>query len=137
MRRHDSTSKLSMTLIFLVIMGWHVLGQDRTEKTDPPASKKTQDAETEREKSRRRFLMDERNRINPDDPPIAKMHKNMMRWGMMNEKDRILYEYSKPGRFAGSYNSREVKENEDFLLTPALLVQESLAEDIVPTYPRE
>ena len=128
-----------MILIFLVIMGWHVLGQDRVEQADPSTSKTTQDAETEREKSRRRFLMDERNRINPDDPPGLKMHKNVMRWGVMNQKDSRVDRYSRSGvhEFDGCYQSTEVKENEDFLLTPALLVQEALAEDVVPTYPRE
>jgi len=33
--------------------------------------------------------------------------------------------------------SLEMKENADFLLTPALLVQESIREDIVITYPAE
>jgi hypothetical protein len=33
--------------------------------------------------------------------------------------------------------SLEAKENADFLLTPALLVQEALREDIIITYPME
>jgi hypothetical protein len=33
--------------------------------------------------------------------------------------------------------SLEMKENVDFLLTPALLVQEAISEDIVITYPSE
>lgn len=33
--------------------------------------------------------------------------------------------------------SLEMKENVDFLLTPALLVQEALCDDIVITYPTE
>lgn len=33
--------------------------------------------------------------------------------------------------------SLEMKENADFLLTPALLVQETLSDDIVITYPTE
>jgi hypothetical protein len=33
--------------------------------------------------------------------------------------------------------SLEMKENADFMLTPALLVQEALCDDIVMTYPRE
>ena len=33
--------------------------------------------------------------------------------------------------------SLEMKENVDFLLTPALLMQEALSEDIVITYPSE
>lgn len=33
--------------------------------------------------------------------------------------------------------SVEVKEASDFLLTPALLVQEILLEEVLPTYPRE
>jgi hypothetical protein len=33
--------------------------------------------------------------------------------------------------------SLEMKENADFLLTPALLVQEALSDDVVITYPTE
>jgi hypothetical protein len=33
--------------------------------------------------------------------------------------------------------SLEMKENVDFLLTPALLVQQVMSEDIVGTYPSE
>ena len=33
--------------------------------------------------------------------------------------------------------SLEMKENADFLLTPAILVQEALSDDIVMTYPTE
>jgi len=33
--------------------------------------------------------------------------------------------------------SLEMKENVDFLLTPALLVQEAISEDVVITYPSE
>jgi len=33
--------------------------------------------------------------------------------------------------------SLEMKENVEFLLTPALLVQEAMAQDVVPTYPWE
>lgn len=33
--------------------------------------------------------------------------------------------------------SLEMKENVDFLLTPALLVQEAICEDVVITYPTE
>jgi hypothetical protein len=33
--------------------------------------------------------------------------------------------------------SLEMKENMDFLLTPALLVQEAMSEDVVATYPSE
>ena len=33
--------------------------------------------------------------------------------------------------------SLEMKENVDFLLTPALLMQEALSEDIITTYPSE
>ena len=33
--------------------------------------------------------------------------------------------------------SLEMKENADFLLTPALLVQEALSDDIIMTYPSE
>ncbi len=33
--------------------------------------------------------------------------------------------------------SLEMKENADFLLTPALLVQQAISEDIVITYPSE
>lgn len=38
---------------------------------------------------------------------------------------------------AGATPSLEMKENVDFLLTPALLVQEALSDDIVITYPSE
>jgi hypothetical protein len=34
-------------------------------------------------------------------------------------------------------SSLEMKENVDFLLTPALLVQEAISEDVVITYPSE
>jgi hypothetical protein len=38
----------------------------------------------------------------------------------------------------GNFNtSLEMKENADFLLTPALLVQEAVSEDVVITYPSE
>ena len=38
----------------------------------------------------------------------------------------------------GNFNtSLEMKENVDFLLTPALLVQEAISEDVVITYPSE
>jgi len=33
--------------------------------------------------------------------------------------------------------SLEMKENVDFLLTPALLVQEAISDDVVVTYPTE
>ena len=33
--------------------------------------------------------------------------------------------------------SLEMKENADFLLTPAILVQEAISEDVVITYPSE
>ena len=33
--------------------------------------------------------------------------------------------------------SLEMKENADFLLTPALLVQEALSDDVIVTYPSE
>ncbi len=33
--------------------------------------------------------------------------------------------------------SLEMKENTDFLITPAMLVQESLSKDVIPTYPHE
>jgi len=33
--------------------------------------------------------------------------------------------------------SLEMKENVDFLLTPALLVQEAMSEDVIVTYPSE
>jgi len=47
------------------------------------------------------------------------------------------------GRLASGYGlgtfkpSLEMKENADFLLTPALLVQEAISNDIVITYPTE
>jgi hypothetical protein len=47
------------------------------------------------------------------------------------------------GQIASNYGlgpfqpSLEMKENADFLLTPALLVQEALSDDIVITYPTE
>ncbi len=53
------------------------------------------------------------------------------------EKQRIA------GRLAAGYglgpfrSSLEMKENADFFLTPALLVQEAICEDIIITYPTE
>jgi hypothetical protein len=47
------------------------------------------------------------------------------------------------GRLASGYGlgtfkpSLEMKENADFLLTPAILVQESLSDGIITTYPTE
>ncbi len=47
------------------------------------------------------------------------------------------------GRIASDYGlgpfqlSLEMKENADFLLTPALIVQEAISDDIVLTYPTE
>jgi hypothetical protein len=38
---------------------------------------------------------------------------------------------------AGFKPSLEMKENTDFLLTPALLMQEALSEDVITTYPSE
>lgn len=38
---------------------------------------------------------------------------------------------------AGAMPSLEMKENVDFLLTPALIVQEVLSEDVIKTYPSE
>ena len=38
---------------------------------------------------------------------------------------------------AGARPSLEMKENVDFMLTPALLVQEALSDDIIITYPSE
>ena len=137
MREQDSTCKLFMILIILVIMGWHVLGEEKPRQDDPPISKKTEDAETEEQKNRRERFREKTTKISPDDPPWVKVLKNANRRGRLNEKERILDRYSKPGQYEDAYNSREVKGNEDFLLTPALLVQEALAEDIVPTYPRE
>ena len=54
-----------------------------------------------------------------------------------SEKQRIA------GRLASGYGlgsfrpSLEMKENADFLLTPALLVQEAISEDVIITYPTE
>lgn len=62
---------------------------------------------------------------------------NMMKQLKMNQKDRLLDRYSKSGQFDLCYLSTEVKENTDFLLTPALLVQEALNDSVIPTYPRE
>lgn len=36
-----------------------------------------------------------------------------------------------------SLSSLEMKENVDFLLTPAILVQEALSSDVIQTYPAE
>ncbi len=53
------------------------------------------------------------------------------------EKQRIA------GRLASGYGlgsfrpSLEMKENADFFLTPALLVQEAISDDIIITYPTE
>ncbi len=53
------------------------------------------------------------------------------------EKQRIA------GRLASGYGlgsfrpSLEMKENADFFLTPALLVQEAICDDIIITYPTE
>ncbi len=53
------------------------------------------------------------------------------------QKERIA------GRLAAGYGlgpfqpSLEMKENADFLLTPVLLVQEAICDDIVITYPTE
>lgn len=33
--------------------------------------------------------------------------------------------------------SLEMKESVDFLITPALLVQQTMTEDVIPTYPAE
>jgi len=47
------------------------------------------------------------------------------------------------GRLAASYGlgpfqpSLEMKENADFFLTPALLVQEAISDDVIITYPTE
>jgi hypothetical protein len=42
------------------------------------------------------------------------------------------------GVVIGSFTpSLEAKEQADFLLTPAILVQEAISEDVVPTYPTE
>ena len=47
------------------------------------------------------------------------------------------------GQIASGYGlgpfqpSLEMKENADFLLTPALLVQEALSDDMIMTYPTE
>ncbi|UCG49352.1 MAG: hypothetical protein JSU94_06120 [Phycisphaerales bacterium] len=38
---------------------------------------------------------------------------------------------------AGFAPSLEMKENADFLLTPALLVQEAISENVIITYPSE
>jgi len=37
----------------------------------------------------------------------------------------------------GFHASLEAKENADFLLTPAILVQEAVREDVIVTYPSE
>ena len=137
MRKHGCHYRWLMILVILAIMGWHVFGEEKPSQDDPPISKKTEDAETQAQKSRRQRFIEETTKMNPDDPPWVKFLKNINRQGGLNEKERILDRYSTPGQFEDSYMSREVKENEDFLLTPALLVQEALAEDVVPTYPRE
>ncbi len=52
-------------------------------------------------------------------------------------KERIAKQIAS-GYGAGPFQpSLEMKENLDFLLTPALLVQEALSGDIVITYPTE
>lgn len=127
-------------LMFAVLANLVVQGpvaSDNAAQEDPPILKKTEDAETQARMNRRERMKEKYDKIHPDDPPGLKMHKNMMRQGRMNEKERILEQYSKSGQFESSYKSTEVKENMDFVLTPALLVQEVLAEDVVPTYPRE
>ena len=49
----------------------------------------------------------------------------------------VAKEIGSPSRLANFTMSLEMKENADFLLTPALLVQEALREDIIITYPTE
>ena len=53
------------------------------------------------------------------------------------QKDRIAGRLA-DGYALGSFRpSLEMKENADFFLTPALLVQEAICDDIIMTYPTE
>ena len=57
-----------------------------------------------------------------------------------NNRDRQKLEIRKNMTKSASGNFRlsiEMKENVDFVLTPALLVQEVISEDVVITYPSE
>lgn len=57
-----------------------------------------------------------------------------------NNRDRQKDEIRKKMTESASGNFRlslEMKENVDFVLTPALLVQEAISEDVVITYPSE
>ena len=51
--------------------------------------------------------------------------------------ESIAKEIGSQARLRNFTLSLEVKENTDFLLTPALLVQEALREDVIITYPTE
>jgi len=70
-----------------------------------------------------------------DQPPVPLRPRN--RPIPEAQKERIAR------RIAGGYGlgpfqpSIEMKENADFLVTPAILVQEAISDDIIMTYPTE
>ncbi len=64
--------------------------------------------------------------LRPRNTPVPEAHKERI-------AKKIASEYGS-GPFQ---TSLEMKENVDFLLTPALLVQEAICEDVVITYPTE
>lgn len=53
------------------------------------------------------------------------------------QKERIARRIASKYGMGNFKPSLEMKENVDFLLTPALLVQEALSDNIVMTYPTE
>ena len=54
------------------------------------------------------------------------------------EPDSIAYRVVESGMAtSASAPSLEMRENVDFLLTPALLVQQAISDDVIITYPEE
>jgi hypothetical protein len=54
-----------------------------------------------------------------------------------SEKQRIAGGLASSFGLGAFQPSLEMKENTDFFLTPALLVQEAISEDVIITYPTE
>lgn len=70
-----------------------------------------------------------------DQPPVPLRPRN--RPIPEAQKERIARRIAAGYGLGPFQPSLEMKENADFLLTPALLVQEALSDDIIMTYPTE
>lgn len=53
------------------------------------------------------------------------------------DEERVILQHSLQINYAGEDGALDLREQMDFLLTPALLVQEAVTDGVVLTYPEE